>query len=69
MKKLCCGKILKNRLAVLLCTNKTGFNKIKLLVIGNSETLRRFKNEKRLPVNYKNDKFCFQLITAKLTEN
>ena len=46
------GKLSKERLTVLACTNATGSDKRKLLVIGKSRSPRCFKNIHSLPVNY-----------------
>lgn len=46
------GKHSKVRLTVLLCSNMTGTEKRKLLVIGKSRNPRCFKNVKKLPVKY-----------------
>lgn len=47
------GKLSKDRITVLLCTNMSGKDKRKLLVIGKSKNPRCFKNVVSLPVNYK----------------
>ena len=49
------GKRSKNRISVLLCTNKSGTDKLKPLVIGKSKNPRCFKNVRSLPVDYKNN--------------
>ncbi|GFT03195.1 tigger transposable element-derived protein 6 [Trichonephila clavipes] len=46
------GKLSKERLTVLACTNATGTHKIKLVVIGKSRSPRCFKNVRSLPCNY-----------------
>lgn len=48
------GKISKRRVTILFCTNMTGTDKRKLLLIGNSQKPRCFKNIKKesLPVTY-----------------
>lgn len=46
------GKQSKVRLTVLLCSNSTGTEKRKLLVIGKSRKPRCFSNVKKLPVDY-----------------
>ena len=49
------GKRSKNRISILLCTNKSGTDKLKPLVIGKSKNPRCFKNVRSLPVDYKNN--------------
>ncbi|GFX44672.1 tigger transposable element-derived protein 6 [Trichonephila clavipes] len=46
------GKLSKERLTVLACTNATGTHKIKLVVIGKSRSPRCFKNVRSLPCDY-----------------
>lgn len=46
------GKKSKQRLTVLLCSNSTGTDKLKPLVIGKYARPRCFKNVKSLPVDY-----------------
>lgn len=46
------GKMSKERLTVLLCTNSDGSDKLQPLVIGKSKNPRCFKNIKNLPVRY-----------------
>lgn len=50
------GKLSKNRLTALICSNMTGTDKKKLLVIGKSKNPRCFKHVKKLPVDYDNSK-------------
>lgn len=47
------GKLSKERITALLCTNMSGKDKRKLLIIGKSKNPRCFKNVVRLPVDYK----------------
>lgn len=47
------GKKSKQRLTVLLCSNSTGTDKLKPLVIGKYAKPRCFKNVRSLPVHYK----------------
>ncbi|XP_042899743.2 tigger transposable element-derived protein 4-like [Parasteatoda tepidariorum] len=46
------GKLSKNRLTALVCSNMSGTNKKKLFIIGKSKNPRCFKNVKKLPVDY-----------------
>lgn len=57
------GKMLKNRLTVLICANMTGTDKKKLLVIGKSRNPRCFKNVKSLPVEYTANKKAWMTST------
>lgn len=57
------GKMLKNRLTVLICANMTGSDKKKLLVIGKSRNPRCFKNVKSLPVDYTANKKAWMTST------
>ena len=54
LKKESChgGKLSKERVTVLACSNATGTHKLKLLVIGKSQKPCCFKNVKTLPVDY-----------------
>ncbi|CAI6349299.1 unnamed protein product [Macrosiphum euphorbiae] len=47
------GKLSKDRLTVLTCSNWSGTDKLKLLVIGKSKSPRCFKNVHTLPCDYK----------------
>jgi len=47
------GKLSKDRLTVLTCSNWSGTDKLKLLVIGKSKSLRCFKNVHTLQCDYK----------------
>lgn len=47
------GKLSKDRLTVLACSNWTGSDKLKLMVIGKSKSPRCFKNVRTFPCNYK----------------
>ncbi|KAE9528898.1 hypothetical protein AGLY_012473 [Aphis glycines] len=46
------GKLSKERLSVLACTNATGSQKLRLLVIGKSKAPRCFKNVRTFPCDY-----------------
>lgn len=46
------GKMSKERLTVLACTNSTGTHKLKLVVIGKSRSPRCFKNVRTFPCDY-----------------
>ncbi len=46
------GKLSKERITVLACSNATGSHKLRLLVIGKSRSPRCFKNVKSFPVDY-----------------
>lgn len=46
------GKLSKERLTVLVCTNSTGTHKLKLVVIGKSRSPRCFKNVRTFPCEY-----------------
>lgn len=48
------GKLSKERVTILLCTNATGSHKVKPLLIGKSENPRCFRGVKKpsLPVTY-----------------
>jgi len=50
------GKNSKERITMMICSNLTGTNKIRPLVIGRSKTPRCFKNIKSLPVDYEFNK-------------
>jgi hypothetical protein len=50
------GKQSKERISVLVAANMDGSEKLKLLVIGKSQNPRCFKNVKRLPVEYRNNR-------------
>lgn len=52
-KKALGYKIIKERITIMACSNVTGDNKIKILVIGKSKKPRAIKNVKCLPVAYK----------------
>lgn len=54
-EKLCGGKKARERITVLVCSNMTGTEKRKLLVIGKSQKPRCFpKDQTKLPVTYRN---------------
>lgn len=46
------GKLSKERVTVMACTNATGTHKVKLFVIGKSKSPRCFKGVHTLPVPY-----------------
>lgn len=50
------GKLSKERITLLVAANMTGTEKRRMLVIGKSKNPRCFKNVKRLPVSYDNNK-------------
>lgn len=50
------GKLSKERITVMVAANMSGTVKRKLLVVGKYAKPRCFKNVKKLPVNYKNNK-------------
>ena len=54
-KKCTGGKRSKNCISVLLCSNRSGTDKLKPLVIGKSKNPRCFKNVCSLPVDYANN--------------
>ena len=50
------GKQSKEQISVLVGSNMSGTEKLKLLVIGKAEKPRCFKNVKTSPVDYRNNK-------------
>ena len=50
------GKKSKERLTALVCANKSGNDKLSLLIIGKSANPRCFKNKKTLPTPYTSNK-------------
>ncbi|KAE9528840.1 hypothetical protein AGLY_012415 [Aphis glycines] len=58
------GKLSKERLSVLACTNATGSQKLRLLVIGKSKAPRCFKNVRTFPCDYVSQNRAW--MTAKL---
>lgn len=49
------GKMSRDRVSVLVCTNMDGSEKLKPIVIGKYANPRAFKNKKNLPLIYKNN--------------
>lgn len=56
------GKASEERLTVLLCTNSTGTDKLKPLVIGKSENPRCFKHIKLLPCIYDHQQCAWMTV-------
>ncbi|XP_060077937.1 tigger transposable element-derived protein 4-like [Ylistrum balloti] len=50
------GKLSKDKLTVMVCSNMSGTDKLPLLVIGKSKNPRCFKNIKHIPVQYESNK-------------
>ncbi|XP_050305586.1 jerky protein homolog-like [Anthonomus grandis grandis] len=62
-------KVSKDRLTVLCCANASGTHKLRLAVIGKSKNPRAFKNIKRLPVDYYNQKAAWMDRAVLLLDN
>uniref|UniRef100_A0A1B6LJJ7 HTH CENPB-type domain-containing protein n=1 Tax=Graphocephala atropunctata TaxID=36148 RepID=A0A1B6LJJ7_9HEMI len=60
-------KVSKDRVTTLNCGNSTGNHRLPLLMIGKSKNPRAFKNVKKLPVIYKNQKKAW-MTAALFTE-
>ena len=61
------GKKSKDRITLMVCSNMSGTDKKKLLVIGKSKQPRCFKNVKSLPVDYEAN--CNAWMTSEIFEN